>query len=454
MDSPRPIPKSNPTEAQCDEVPPPMPSEAVLDIIGIGVGPANLSLAALLADANAEGPSTLSARFFDSREEFGWHPGQLLPRVRMQSSIIRDLVSLIKPTSTFSFLAFLKQHHRLLQFLNAGQWFTTREEFTQYMSWVASQLSNISFGHTVKQIRFNSSARLYEVQVSHRGASRVHRSRNIVLGTGHGLLQVCSTPYSSTYRHASSLMSAPPAFCDRAVAVIGGGQSAAEVVQYLLDGNAPPRQLVWLARQWTIPPLNTGNFARELFTPAFSHAHFSYTREARESVALASHTAETGISPALLEHVYQLLYYHKHISRTPINISVLPGTHVTAVSPHTHGYTVASTRSADGEQLWHDADLVISCVGFGAPRVPAFLVNDDVYSLRLENCVRSDYSVAWGGPRDRNVYVQSMAAESHGVSDRHFTMIAHRSATIINAIAGKPLFVVDNNDAIATWGQS
>ena len=40
-----------------------------LDIAGIGAGPFNLSVAALLAPIQ-----TMRSRFFDKREHFDWHP--------------------------------------------------------------------------------------------------------------------------------------------------------------------------------------------------------------------------------------------------------------------------------------------------------------------------------------------------------------------------------------------
>lgn len=44
-----------------------------VDFIGVGIGPFNLSIAAL--SHQAEG---LSSRFFDGRPHFAWHPGMLV----------------------------------------------------------------------------------------------------------------------------------------------------------------------------------------------------------------------------------------------------------------------------------------------------------------------------------------------------------------------------------------
>ncbi|MGU4703679.1 SidA/IucD/PvdA family monooxygenase, partial [Burkholderia cepacia] len=44
-----------------------------VDVLGIGVGPFNLSLAALLAPLNG-----LRSLFVERRPEFRWHPGLML----------------------------------------------------------------------------------------------------------------------------------------------------------------------------------------------------------------------------------------------------------------------------------------------------------------------------------------------------------------------------------------
>ena len=85
-----------------------------LDLAGIGIGPFNLSLAAQL-----DSIPTVSARFFERRREFAWHPGMMLPGVEMQTSILKDLVTATNPTSPWSFLAYLVAHRRFYQFLNA-----------------------------------------------------------------------------------------------------------------------------------------------------------------------------------------------------------------------------------------------------------------------------------------------------------------------------------------------
>mgnify|MGYP002648951642 CR=1 FL=1 len=84
------------------------------DLVGIGIGPFNLGLAALsqpLVDGGA-----LRAAFFDSRAEFCWHPGMMIPGTTIQVPFMADLVTLADPTSPYSFLNYCKQQGRIHQF--------------------------------------------------------------------------------------------------------------------------------------------------------------------------------------------------------------------------------------------------------------------------------------------------------------------------------------------------
>ena len=67
-----------------------------VDCIGIGIGPSNLSTAALLDPVPG-----FRCEFFDRKPEFQWHSGLLFDDATLQVSVIKDLVTLVDPTSRF-----------------------------------------------------------------------------------------------------------------------------------------------------------------------------------------------------------------------------------------------------------------------------------------------------------------------------------------------------------------
>ncbi|MEI7352146.1 SidA/IucD/PvdA family monooxygenase, partial [Pectobacterium parmentieri] len=83
-----------------------------VDFIGVGIGPFNLSIAALAHEAEG-----FSSRFFDGRTQFAWHPGMLVPDCHMQTMFLKDLVSAVAPTSPYSFVNYLVKRKKFYRFL-------------------------------------------------------------------------------------------------------------------------------------------------------------------------------------------------------------------------------------------------------------------------------------------------------------------------------------------------
>jgi lysine/ornithine N-monooxygenase len=63
------------------------------DLVGVGAGPTNLSLAALIETARSRGLITLRSKFLEENPAIRWHSGQLFPGTLMQTEFYRDLVT-------------------------------------------------------------------------------------------------------------------------------------------------------------------------------------------------------------------------------------------------------------------------------------------------------------------------------------------------------------------------
>jgi putrescine N-hydroxylase len=64
------------------------------DLLGVGIGPFNLSLAAM-----ADRVSGLTSAFFERSADFRWHPGLMIEGTKLQVPFLADLVSLVDPVS-------------------------------------------------------------------------------------------------------------------------------------------------------------------------------------------------------------------------------------------------------------------------------------------------------------------------------------------------------------------
>ena len=109
-------------------------STAPYDLVGVGLGPFNLSLAALAA-----GVADLRTLFLDAKTEFSWHPGLMVEGATMQVPFLADLVSLVDPTSPWTFLSYLREHDRLFPFYSAERSHLSRREYEHYCRWAAAR---------------------------------------------------------------------------------------------------------------------------------------------------------------------------------------------------------------------------------------------------------------------------------------------------------------------------
>ena len=155
-----------------------------LDVIGIGFGPSNLALAVALRERG----SRLRAGFLEAKPAFAWHPDMMLAGTDMQVSFLKDLVSLRNPRSGFSFLSYLHAKGRLSRFINRKTFFPSREEFNDYLGWIAGQFSNCHYDSRVTGIepvlKGDRVTHLAVHSQSAEGRQTRHLARNVVLAPG------------------------------------------------------------------------------------------------------------------------------------------------------------------------------------------------------------------------------------------------------------------------------
>ncbi|MEW2485786.1 SidA/IucD/PvdA family monooxygenase [Streptomyces sp. NPDC048411] len=419
------------------------------DLVGIGVGPANLGLAALLDPV----PS-VETRFFERRPAFAWHDGAMLPEAQLQVSPLKDLVTLADPTSRFSFLNFLSVHGRLYRHLIASRSGTARQEFEQYYRWAAGLLPQLTFDSEITDIGLDNGV----FAVRGRSGDPV-RTRNLVLGTGR-------EPYvpgfagrrSDRVVHAAEIMRKRPTTRGRRVVVIGGGQSGAEIVHWLLgDAREQPASLVWSTRRDGFLPLDDSAFANEWFFPRYVR-HFTELPVGRRTQLMEEQRlASDGVSADLLDAIYAQLYRLDTLEPGRCAYRLCPGQEVVGVEGGTgSGPLRVVSRDADTDTLREEpADLVVLATGYHY-RLPEFLeplrtlipVDEDGFR------VREDYSIDFDGPAECRIYVQNAARHTHGVADSNLSLMAWRNVVIANAVAGRELYPADRDTSTIAWSRA
>ncbi|EUA30822.1 FAD-NAD(P)-binding family protein [Mycobacterium xenopi 3993] len=216
-----------------------------LDFIGIGFGPSNLALAV----AAEELIPNWRGLFLERSQSFQWHPGMMLEGARMQISFLKDLATLRNPASRYTFLQYAKARGRLEQFVNINEFRPTRLEYNDYLKWVAESFADrVRYGAVVTAVvplrdspspadRF-ARLRVY-VRDESTGVETCFSSPNVVYGGG-GVPRLLGARNTSAVVHSSAFL---PNFPNRfnepdkayRFAVVGNGQSAAEIAEYLLS---------------------------------------------------------------------------------------------------------------------------------------------------------------------------------------------------------------------------
>jgi lysine N6-hydroxylase len=410
-----------------------------LDAVGVGVGPFNLSLAALLA------PTDFKARFFDRSADFQWHPGLLFPEATIQVSYLKDLVTLVDPTSQYSFLAFLRAHKRLYRFINRAEIRVSRKEFNQYLQWVAGRLPNVEFGAEVREVAIDKQS--FSVQVDR----RVLHAQNLVLGTG---LVPNIPPWGQSYVgdhvfHSNDYLRHPIDATGRVVAVVGGGQSSAEVVWHLLlDLEHLPAQLVWISHRSNFLPLDESPFTNELFNPVYSDYFFSLSQEQRNILLAEQKLASDGISPGLLERIYDRLYDLEFLEAAGRRVRLLPG-HEVVDMQHTSAGCDLALRDRWSASRTVRADVIVLGTGYIYALPEAMRPLADRMSWDRDGLpVRADFSVEWDGPPELRIYAQDAARQMRGVADPNLSLMAWRSAIIANSLLGRQVYDVSGESSV------
>jgi lysine N6-hydroxylase len=413
--------------------------------VGVGVGPANLSLAAL-ADKGSRRP----ARFYEAAPQFAWHPGLLFDESLLQTSYLKDLVTPVDPTSPYSFLAYLVAHKQFYSFLTADFPRVGRAEFSRYMAWVARSLPALRFDCPVLGVELDGEG--FRVET----AREIVRARHLVLGTGRRpKLPPCARPHlGERVFHASRYRLLEPDLRGKRVAVVGGGQSGAEIVHHaLLDSGALPERLLWVGRRDNFYPLDDSPFANEWFTPAYSE-HFRHLDPARKAELVARQTlASDGVSMGLLQDIYRRLYALRFVeNRDPRAVRLLADHALDGLHPSPRGGFTLELRSASGRLRAEEVDLVVLATGYAWELPPCLEpLRPHLRFAGGEPELGDDFSLAWDGPPGARIFAQNTARVQRGVADPNLSLLAWRSARIINELEGRLVYDCAPTESIIDW---
>ncbi|QHA08071.1 SidA/IucD/PvdA family monooxygenase [Streptomyces broussonetiae] len=419
--------------------------DSVYDIVGVGFGPANLALAIAIEEHNetVAPDQRLTAAFLEKQPSFGWHRGMLIEGATMQVSFLKDLATMRNPNSRFSFVSYLHDKGRLVDFINHKVLYPTREEFHDYLRWCADGVDHmVRYGLEVTAVEpvAGSAAPgpVREVEVSALdvdGAERAtYRARNLALGTGlvprmpDGVVRSARVWHSSEFLHRLADF---PVAAPRRFVVVGAGQSAAEVADHLhrtYDG----AEVCSVLSRYGYSPADDSPYANRIFDPEAVDLYHGADASVRNRLMEYHRNTNYGVVDIdLIDELYRRSYQEK--VRGENRLRIMGAAQVTHVEDEADGVAVQVRNLADGSEERMTADVIVYATGYTEPD-HAVLLGSLTGACRRDDSgrllVHRDYRLHTDETVETGFYLQGGTEHTHGITGNLLSMVAVRAGEI------------------------
>ncbi|WP_078871387.1 lysine N(6)-hydroxylase/L-ornithine N(5)-oxygenase family protein [Streptomyces caatingaensis] len=433
-----------------------------LDLVGVGIGPFNLSLAAL-----ADGVPGLRTAFLERSPEFRWHPGLLIDGTTLQVPFLADLVSLVDPTSPWSFLAYLRATGRLFPFYFAERFHIDRAEYDAYCRWAAEALPHCRFGHQVDAVSWDEEHGAFAVDHTVESADGEVVSagrqfaRNLALGIGTEptvppvFRPLTGDPSVTVVHSADYLTHRQELLGKRHITVVGSGQSGAEVFLDLLRARpAGAEGLQWVSRSPAFAPMEYSKLGLEQFTPDYTRFFHRLPERTRDELLPRQWQLYKGISADTISDIHGELYRRTVGGDWPAAV-LRPATDVVAARRREGRVELELEHTQEGGRTTLATDAVVLATGYAERPADALLRGLAPFLVRDSSgrpVVDADQRLVLEGPVRGSVFVQNAERHTHGVGAPDLGLAAWRSAVILNALTGREVHRLPARTAFTTFG--
>ncbi|MFD7052735.1 lysine N(6)-hydroxylase/L-ornithine N(5)-oxygenase family protein [Streptomyces mirabilis] len=423
-------------------------AQEIYDVVGIGFGPSNLSLAIALEEHRVNfSESPVTAAFFERQPSFGWHRNMLLPSTTMQVSFLKDLATFRNPVSRFSFVSYLHDSGRLAHFVNTQTFFPTRQEFHQYLEWAESRLADrVSYNSEITGIRLPPAAASGEasqyVQVEVRNGNgagtRLVNARNVAISTGLVPRMPDGAERDERVWHSSEFLAKfqqmKPEELKR-VAVVGAGQSAAEITRFLYD-SLQHAQVFAIVPSYGYSVADDTPFANQVFDPSAVDDYYFGTGPTREAFwHYHKNTNYSVVDDEVIRDLHRRAYDEDVCGTKRLHFLNL--TRVNEIKRVGNETRVSLESLLDSNAQELDVDALVFATGYDAMEPSGLLGDLDRYCLRDESGrhrVQRDYRLVTTPAVSCGIYLQGGTEHTHGLTSSLLSNIAVRSGEIADSI--------------------
>jgi lysine N6-hydroxylase len=424
------------------------------DLVGIGVGPFNLGLAALLDDASTD----LDVCFLEQKPEFNWHEGMLIEETTLEVPFLADLVTMVDPSNEYSYLNYLREKNRLYEFYFYEEFFIPRREYNAYCQWVAEQLPTLQFNRRVTDVSERNGGFEVEAVDPETGERTTYAAGDLVMGIGtqpHVPEQFEESLGRDVFHSASYLNRRERCLDADSVTIVGSGQSAAEVFRDLLD-RQPDNEysLDWITRSRGFFQMADAKLGHMIYTPEYIDYFYDLEQDTKDELLDDQDLLYKGIDKNTSAKIYDLLYEHSVGNDEP-DVGLLAATEVTDIGSlcdRSNVQQLLCTHWQEHEEFVHESEVVVLATGY-ARRNPPFLspIEDHLHrdgKGRLS--VTRDFRLETDG-LDGEIFVQNAELHTHGINAPDLGLGPYRNAVIVNAVADEEHYSTERAETFQSF---
>jgi L-ornithine N5-oxygenase len=419
----------------------------IYDVFGVGFGPANIALAVAQEDVEEGRPPQrrLRSLFLERAPDATWQPAMLLRGTDIQHHFLRDFATPRNPRSRFTFPYYLWEKGRLCPFgLLEGN--PSRIEWNDYIQWVAGQLTHrVLYEHRVTAIEPLPDATARPIALVRvwaedlrSGAPKAFYARNVVFGTGR-------KPYvpgkfapllGPRVFHSSTFLTCMQALCPGAppvrFAVIGGGQSAGEVVLYLAN-HFPASPIFSIQRGPGFQQGDHSPHSNVTYLPEEVDYVFNLSKAAqRQHNEAVERTNYGSVDAPVCEALHQRMY--EEVIQGIRRIQIVRWSAVVDILSHQERFELVVENILQHCTSTIPVDVVVLCTGYVEDPIPACMEPLRPY-LQVDAdgdlVVSRDYAVETDDRIRIGLYLNGLTERTHGLSDAaSFSMMALKAQRI------------------------
>lgn len=428
-----------------------MTHEFDYDLIGIGFGPANIALAIALDEFDCR----FRFCFLEKNPSPSWQKDMMLNQSDIQNHPLRDLVTPRNPQSHYSFTNFLHKKGRLFEHLNLGMLFPFRQEYAEYVCWVADHFKDFVrydtqvTGISVEKDRLGNIT--HYVVEAHTGQR--FSARHIVVAPGR--TPYVPQPFDSISNdkiiHLTEYLPGLKRLeniSNPVVCVVGGSQSAVEII---LDLNEryPDAIIHSVSRTFGFRLKDTSPFTGEVYFPEFVDRFFNASHEVKQRLRNDLHyTNYSAADGDVLDQLYRRMYLQRIAGKQSIklwNRSCV--SEVKEKNGLSAGLELTVSHLDENISECIQSDFVVLATGFrdlgnglrqeSCPSLLHGIVDNFDFSENGFLKINYDYSLNGIKNNDARAkcFLNGLCESSHGMGDAgSFSLLALRSELILKSI--------------------